>query len=60
MTKREREKCKIELINDIKMIEAVLKMEKDMINSELFSEYECQVIKVQLQVIKKQVASLIE
>lgn len=60
MTKREREKCKIELINDIKMIEAVLKMEKDMINSELFSEYECQVIKMQLQIIKKQVASLIE
>lgn len=60
MTKREREKCKIELINDIKMIENVLKMEKDMINSELFTEYECQVIKVQLQVIKRQVASLIE
>lgn len=60
MTKREREKCKIELINDIKMIETVLKMEKDMINSELFSEYECQLIKMQLQVIKKQVASLIE
>lgn len=60
MTKREREKCKIELINEIKMIENVLKMEKDMINSELFTEYECQVIKVQLQVIKRQVASLIE
>lgn len=60
MTKREREKCKMELINDIKMIENVLKMEKDMINSELFTEYECQVIKVQLQVIKRQVASLIE
>lgn len=60
MTKREREKCKIELINDIKMIENVLKMEKDMINSELFTEYECQVIKVQLQVIKRQVASLIK
>lgn len=60
MTRREREKCKIELINDIKMIENVLKMEKDMINSELFTEYECEVIKVQLQVIKRQVAILIE
>lgn len=60
MTKREREKCKIELINDIKMIESVLKMEKDMINSELFTEFECEVIKEQLQMIKLMVGNLVE
>lgn len=60
MTKRDREKSKIELINDIKMIESVLKMEKDMINSELFTEFECEVIKAQLKVIKFQVSNLIE
>lgn len=59
MTRHEKEKNKITIINDIKMIEAVLKMEKDMINSELYNDFECEVLKEQIQTIKQVVNNLI-
>lgn len=59
MTKREKEKRKIEMINDIKQIEAVLKLEKDMINSELLTSEETFVLKSQIKELKLFVSNLV-
>ncbi len=59
MIRKDKEKRKIEMINDIKQIEAVLKLEKDMINSELLTDEESSILQAQIKELKLFVSNLI-
>lgn len=59
MKDKEFKEQKLEMMCDIKQIESVLKIEKDLINSELFTKEETMILKQQIKIVKTVVNNLI-
>lgn len=59
MKDKEFKEQKLEMMSDIKQIESVLKIEKDLINSELFTKEETMILKQQIKIVKTVVNNLI-
>lgn len=59
MVLAEKQNQKAEMMSDIKQIEAVLKIEKDLINSELFTDEETLILIQQIKIVKTVVNNLI-
>lgn len=59
MKDKEIKQQKLEIMSDIKQIEKVLKIEKDLINSELFTKEETLILRQQIKTVKTVVNNLI-